>query len=138
MTHDLDTAATSAGSTAPIPSAATLLLGVALFVPHLVQGPYQGVGRDLPEALPVLGTLLLWTALAAWFTLYCRAGRLPMPMDMGLFLMWAWPVLIPYYLITREGRHGFARIGLFCLTYAAAWAAGTALAIWGRVLLGAE
>ncbi|HSB61597.1 MAG TPA: hypothetical protein VLI67_07750, partial [Vicinamibacteria bacterium] len=60
---------------------------------------------------------------------------LPWIMDMGWFLLIAWPLVIPYYnIIAREGRRGLSRIGLFLFTWLAAWATGWATSIWVRVL----
>lgn len=53
---------------------------------------------------------------------------------MGWFLMMAWPIVIPYLMIQREGRRGLARIALLSLTYFAAWATSWATAIWIRLL----
>ena len=110
------------------------LLTCALFVTQVVGGVYRGLGRGVPPALGPLGTLLVLLGVAGWFWSYCRAQRISMPMDMGWFLMMAWPIVIPYYIITREGRRGLLRIGLFALTYFAAWATGVAAAVWTRVL----
>jgi hypothetical protein len=44
----------------------------------------------------------------------------------------------PYYILKREGRAGFGRIGLFSLTWFAAWATGRAVAVWMRVIAGGD
>ena len=70
----------------------------------------------------------------AWFWDYSRRHRVTWVLDMGCFLLVAWVIIVPYYLLKREGRRGLGRIGLFCLTYVAAWATGLAITIWTRVL----
>jgi hypothetical protein len=116
----------------------TVLLVGALFVPRVAEGLYAGLGRELPDAFGALATLLLFVSVAVWFWFYCRTHHLPWIMDMGWFLMLAWPIVVPYYVISREGRRGLLRIGLFLLTYLAAWATGWATAIWARLLIGKE
>jgi hypothetical protein len=49
-------------------------------------------------------------------------------------LLAVWIIIVPYYVLKREGRPGLGRIGLFCLTYVAAWATGLAIRVWIRVL----
>lgn len=98
---------------------------------------YRGLGRELPVALRLLGSLFFLVSLAAWFWSYCRVHHLSWIMDMGWFVIMAWPVVIPYHIISREGWRGLGRIGLFLFAYFAAWAMGLATSIWARLLLGA-
>ena len=120
------------------PSPSAWLVAAALFVPRVVEGVYFGTGRPVPAPVSVLASLALFASLAAWFWSYSRSQRLDWVMDMGLFLLVAWPVVIPYYVLKREGWRGLLRLGLFLVTYLAAWAAGIATAVWARLLLGAE
>jgi hypothetical protein len=39
---------------------------------------------------------------------------------MGWFLLIAWPIVIPYFMINREGRRGLRRIGIFVLAVVSA------------------
>ena len=34
---------------------------------------------------------------------------------MGTFLLWLWFVLVPYYVVRREGWRGVGRVALFVL-----------------------
>lgn len=115
---------------------ATLLVVVALFVPQVVGGLYGALERDVPEAYPILSRLFLGFSLITWFAAYSRTYRVPWVMDMGWFVLAAWMIVIPYYILKREGRAGVARIGLFCLIWFAAWATGWAVQIWARVVGG--
>lgn len=117
---------------------ATFLVVAALFLQQIVGGFYEGVERELPDALPILWGAFMAFSLTAWFSLYSLERRVPWVMDMGWFLIAAWVVVIPYYILKREGRGGLARIGLFCLTWFAAWATGRAVVIWMRVIAGNE
>jgi len=111
-------------------------MATALFLSPVVSGLYGGLGRGLPEAFPILSTLFLATSVCAWFWDYSHRYRIPWVMDMGWFLFAAWVLLIPYYILRAEGRRGLGRIGLFCLTYFAAWACGWATQVWTRLAFG--
>jgi hypothetical protein len=115
-------------------SVPTGLVVAALFLGSAVTASYEALGLPLPEAWPVLSTLSLVLSMIAWFRVYSRRHRIPWVMDMAWFLAAAWFIVVPYYILRREGRRGWVRIGLFCLTYVAAWATGVALRIWIRVL----
>jgi hypothetical protein len=116
---------------------ALALVVAAVFVPQVVSGVYQGLGRQLPDAFPVLSGLAQWLSIAAWFSLYCREHRVPWVVDMGWFLL-AWVVVVPYCILRYEGRHGLGRIALFAFMWVAAWAVNRAVLIWVRVLVSGE
>jgi hypothetical protein len=119
-------------------SIATALVVTALFLERIVEGLYQGLQRELPGPVPLLGTLFLTVSLYAWFWWYSRARRIAWPMDLGWLLIMAWPILLPCYIVGAEGRRGWGRIGLFCGTYVAAALTGWATAIWVRLLAGSN
>lgn len=73
------------------------------------------------------------SSLYAWFWAYSQGRRIAWVMDMGWFLFAAWIILLPYYILKAEGRRGWSRIGLFCLTYLAAFATGWATLIWTQL-----
>jgi hypothetical protein len=105
-----------------------------LFLTQMAGGVYAGLEREPPTMFSVLTPMLFGFSLIAWFSSYCRAHRVALVMDMALFVLMAWFVVVPYYVVRREGRRGLHRIGLFLLTYLAAWAAGWAVSIWTRFL----
>ncbi len=113
---------------------ATMLVVTALFLSHAVDGLYDGLDRQAPEAWAPLSSIFVSMSIVAWFWEYSRCHRIAWVLDMGWFLLAAWIIIVPYYLLKREGRRGLGRIGLFCLTYAAAWATGVAIRIWIRVV----
>ncbi len=117
---------------------ATACVVLAVFLSTVVGGVYGGLGRDVPEAFPFLSTMALALSVYNWFWHYSRAYRIPWVMDMGWFVIGAWMLVVPYYIIKTEGRAGVGRIGLFALTYFAAWVVAIATSIWVAVLLGAE
>lgn len=103
-----------------LPAAGRRLVAVALLVPQVIAGIYRGLGAEYPAGLALLGTALLVLGVVAWFRSYCRAFRISQPMDMGWFLLIAWPVVVPYFILSHEGRRGFRRIGYFILGWLAA------------------
>ena len=115
-------------------SAATVLVVTSLFLGRLIDGFYQGLGRAAPRSLPILVAIFMVSSLYAWFWSYSQEHRITSVMDMGWFLFSAWIVLLPYYILKTEGRAGWSCIGLFCLTYVAAFAAGWATLIWTQLI----
>ena len=111
-----------------------MLVVASLFQAQVIPGLYAGLGRRAPEAWPLLSSLCIGVSIIAWFRHYSRAHQISWVVDMGWFLLGAWVVIVPYYVLKREGTRGLARIGLFCLTYFAAWASGMAVRIWVQVL----
>jgi hypothetical protein len=112
----------------------TTLVVASLFQAQVIRGFYAGLGRPAPEAWPLLSTLCTAMCIIAWFRHYSRMHHIAWVVDMGWFLLGAWVIIVPYYVLKCEGRRGLGRIGLFCLTYFAAWASGTAVRIWVQVL----
>ncbi len=102
-----------------------------------MEGFYGGLQRPLPVAWPLLSSLWVASAVIAWFWAWSRAHRLPWVLDLGWFLIAAWVLLVPYFVIRREGRLGLQKVGLLAFTYFAAWATGLAIRIWVRVLTSA-
>ena len=112
----------------------TMLVVGSLFLYQVVSGVYAGLERRIPEAWPVLSSLCVGMSIIVWFWNYSRCHRIAWVLDMGWFLLAAWIIIVPYYVLKREGRPGLGRIGLFSLTYFAAWVTGVAIRIWVRVL----
>jgi hypothetical protein len=110
------------------------LVVLSLFLSNVVSAFYAGLGQPTPDAWPFLSMLSISMSVLAWFWSYSRYHRIAWVLDMAWFVLYAWMIIVPYYLLKREGRRGLARIGLFCLTYFAAWATGIAVRVWVRVL----
>ncbi len=116
--------------------ASVAILVTAIFVTHVADGLYLGLGRTPPDTLEPLSALALIACVWAWFAAYSARHGIRWPLDLGCFLAIAWPFLLPYYVLRTEGRRGWGRIGLFCFTYFTAWLVGVAITIWCRVLSG--
>ncbi len=119
-----------------LPRLPEVLLGSALVTPYVIAGVYRGIGRDAPDVLPFLNTFLIFCGVAAWFRSYCRALRVSLPMDMGWALILAWPVVVPYFILKREGRRGLRRLGLFIVAWLAAALVGVATSLITSVVVG--
>jgi hypothetical protein len=117
-------------------AAAVSLVVASLFLSQIVGAVYGGLEREAPEGWTLLSPISVSVSIVAWFWSYSRQNRIGWVLDMGWFVMAAWAIVVPYYLLKREGRRGLGRIGLFLLTYFAAWATGVAVRIWVRVLGG--
>ena len=114
----------------------TVFVVTSLFLTHCVTGLYRGIGREVPDTLALLVPVCLAFSVITWFSDYSQRHRIVWVVDMGAFLLAAWIIVVPYYVLVREGKRGLGRIGLFCLTYLAAWATGLAVSIWVRALSG--
>lgn len=130
-----------------MPSAATgratgvlsaLLVLIALFLPSVLEGLYEGLALTESANLGLLAQLFFFVSLWSWFWSYSRTHRITWPMDMAWFLVLAWPVLVPYYLFKAEGRRAWALIGIYVLATVGAWRARAAISVWLRVLMGAR
>jgi hypothetical protein len=118
-------------------AAPTILVVSSLFLAQAVDGFYGGIGRPLPPAFPTLTSACVAMSVVVWFDKFSQRQGIPWVLDMGCFLLVAWIIIVPYYLLKSEGKRGVGRIALFCLTYFAAWATGTAIRIWLLLATGA-
>ena len=112
----------------------TMLVVGSLFLSQGVTGLYDGLDRQVPDAWPFLSSICVAMSIMVWFWNYSRQRRIAWVLDMAWFLLAAWIIIVPYYVLEQEGKRGLSRIGLFCLTYVAAWATGAAIRIWVRVV----
>ena len=110
------------------PRALTALVAGSMVVSQTVGGLYGAIERPQPEAVSVLANLLLSLSVIAWFRGYSRARSISWVFDMGTFLLWLWYVLVPYYVVRREGWRGVGRVGIFLLAYILAGVVGGLLA----------
>jgi len=117
-----------------IPAIAPVLVFGSLITLSAVSGVYTAIGRELPESFSVLGNFCVSMSVVVWFWSYSRLHRIAWVLDMGWFLLVAWIVVVPYYLLKYEGKRGLRRIGLFGLVYVVAWLLGVGLVIAVRLV----
>ena len=68
---------------------------------------YGVVGRLDAPLLSLLVTFAPLGAALNWIRADARAQRVPTVHDFGLFLVVAWPIVIPWYVIRTRGRHAW-------------------------------
>jgi hypothetical protein len=106
------------------------VLFIFVFVAQFLTGIYAALATELPflfEILyPVVTTWLVW-----WWIKEDSAGtRESWPIDLGLFLFVAWPVIVPYYLIKTRGISGLVGVVAFIAILVAAWLSASAVAVF--------
>ena len=102
------------------------ILLVGFFLVHnLVHAVYSGWEREFPARLQLIFTLSLVPFLWYWLIQECRTRGQSFPLDMGLFLLVAWWVLLPYYLWKTQRWVGLGKVvllgALWLATYLASW-----------------
>ena len=70
--------------------------------------------------VPLLADYLLSSSIALWILADARQHRHLLPYDFDSFVFWAWPGLVPLYLLRTRGWRGFIPIGWFILLFLAA------------------
>jgi hypothetical protein len=78
------------------------------------------------EPAPIMGTVLTFAPtvlVILWLQKDAQRTRVGGVLDWGLFLWFAWPVIIPWYAFKSRGRRGWrlllGLIALICSTYIA-------------------
>jgi len=109
--------------------------GLLLFV-ALVRAFYALSYREPPrsfETLTWLGSGLLFAHLVAKDRVMVRGTS--GPMDLGLFVLIAWPLAVPYHFLASEGRRAWRPILLFLVTYFGAYAIALLVFVAARALI---
>jgi hypothetical protein len=90
---------------------------------------FYAVGeRNYPDALPLLLTVAWASGVWAWLYAYAVRRRLTLPMDAGWFLLFAWWVMVPYYLFRANGWKALIPLAAFGMLWAIAY--GVAWLLW--------
>lgn len=107
------------------------LPGVVVFaINGLVAGAnglYAGLAVEPPASLAIGSTFSLFCAVAWWMRQDSQKRNFSWPLDMGLFLYIAWPLVLPYYMLKTRGAKALLAVGAFAGFYIAASIVGTAL-----------
>lgn len=105
----------------------TALLYVFVVITQLASGVYLAGELEPPELFTLLYALGFLWAVGWWLRSDSRGRGVGWPLDTGLFLYIAWPVILPYYLLKTRGLKGLLVILLFAGVYVGALLAGATL-----------
>ncbi len=76
-------------------------------------GACGGQGAEISGAARLLGYLGFPVLVAHWLTKQSNNGPVWRVWDLGLFLLVAWPLAIPYYLLNSRRARGLLPIAAF-------------------------
>ena len=110
------------------PTRLFLALGAVFACTH---APYAAIGSS-PSGLVVLAARL-WLGLAVvfWVTRDVRTTQFRPPFEYDFFMLLAWPVLLPHYLVKTRGRAGITLSVWFYLSLLAAVVLSAAVQVVG-------
>ena len=108
-----------------------ILLGGFLFVCGLAEGVYAAREVEPSGRYVLLTTAGLLVLLWYWFSQQVAKHKPRLMMDMGLFIVILWFILVPYYLWRYERWRGLAKVA--CL-FGMFVAARTVTAVVYRIL----
>ena len=80
-----------------------------------------------PEIAPLLANVVFYASIGLWVLIDAAHRGRSLPYDFGMFVLIAFPIVVPIYVFATRGWRGFATLGWFLLLYVAAVAAATAL-----------
>ena len=93
---------------------AWLLISGFLLVPTVIAGFYASAGRTPPN----LFQLIAWLGAGLLFAYFVRkdrtrlGARSSLP-DLGLLVLVAWPLVVPYHFFAMRGRRGWRPFLIF-------------------------
>ena len=100
----------------------------------LASGLYRSASIEPAAGFELVYRAAFLTALAAWLTEYARRHRVALPMDVGLLLMVAWFVVVPYYAVRAEGwKRGLRTLALVLLPIAVSSMIDALVVVMGRM-----
>jgi len=107
----------------------TAFLYLYIVFTQIAHGFYSARDIEPPPAFTLIFSAgLLW--IVGWWVLRdSRKRSVPWVYDIGFFLVVAWPVIMPYYLLKTRGAKGLLLILAFVGTYLAAFAVGMAFVL---------
>ena len=108
-------------------AALAVLLYAFVAVTQIVSGVYLGRDLEPPDSFSLLYALGFIWVIGWWLRSDSRRRGVSWPLDMGLFIYIAWPIVLPYYLLKTRGQKGLLVILLFAGVYAGALVAGAVL-----------
>jgi hypothetical protein len=84
----------------------TVLLYAFLVITNIGFGFHSPKGHEPPPVLSAIDSLGFLWIIGWWLRRDSRKRGIAWVYDMGLFLYYAWPFIMPYYLLKTRGRKG--------------------------------
>lgn len=83
---------------------------------------------EIPESSAFLQYIILFCLIAHWLRVDSRETKALRMWDMGFFLSFAWPIIVPYYLVkTRGVKRALFALLITTVVFFGAFAAGAAI-----------
>ena len=96
--------------------AAVLIFGSTALV-QMWSGVIATLDPAAGKRFGILASLLLFSVTTSWWVRDRRRSGQWAGLDAGLFLGWAWPLLLPYHLILTRHWRGVAILASFAAIY---------------------
>ena len=107
----------------------TIVLLVFTFLSQFIGILYLSREIVLPPVFEFLYSFASTGLICWWIRDDSKRQGVSWPLDLGMFLYSAWPVIVPYHLFKTRGLRGFYGIFAFLGVFAAAYVIGTIMAI---------
>lgn len=107
----------------------TILLYIFVVITQIGFGIYYGSQVEPPPAFTLLYALALLWIIGWWLSTDSRKRGIAWVYDMGLFLIIAWPFIMPLYLVKSRGAKGLLVILGFIGTYVGAVIIGITISL---------
>jgi hypothetical protein len=99
------------------PSFAAALVFGSTALAQASSGVINTLDPDAGQRFGVLVSLLLFSVTSSWWVHDRRRAGLWAGLDSGLFLGWAWPLLLPYHLIRTRRWRGVGILAVYVAVY---------------------
>ena len=107
----------------------TILLYLFVVTAQIGFGIYYGRGMEPPPAFSLIYALALLWIIGWWLRADSRRRGVAWVYDLGLFLVIAWPFIVPYYLVKSRGAKGILIVLGFVGAYIAALIIGITISL---------
>lgn len=108
----------------------TPLLYVFFCISQISRGVYLAYGIEPPPAYELLHFVGIIWIFGWWLRQDLTKHKVEWPIDLGLFLQIAWPVVVPYYLFRTRGVRAIVLIIIFAAIYFVPLVVGASIYVW--------
>ena len=103
-----------------------------LFLIGNVGAVIEALYGRVPGGFLTLYTFGVGWAAAWWVLVDCRRQRIEVSIDHGWFVLYTWPLALPYHLLRTRGWRGLLVLALMLGMWLAAW--GLALVVYFSIV----